>query len=94
MAYALKEHNRDAVVLSWRWNSPETFHMLSEWAERIILMQNWGREVVKGIPESCWSKVRIFDVGPDRWFNAFHPEIRALTQNKVGEWAQKNFEEV
>ena len=65
--------------------------MLAAWADRIILMQNWPKETVR-IPDDCWHKVRVFDVGPDRWFNAFHPEIRKLTQDMAAEWASRNFE--
>ena len=72
-AYLLKYmHCQDALAVSFAKNSPATILMLVEWADKIIVMQ---REMEAIVPFRHKPKVSVYDVGPDKWGNAFHPQL-------------------
>lgn len=62
----------DAVACSWKDISPETLHMLLNWADCVIVMEAY---MAAKIPEKYHNKVNIIDVGPDVWCNPFHPDL-------------------
>jgi hypothetical protein len=69
----LKDYGaHDAIAAAWRYNSKETLAMLSEWADCIVVMQPGG---VKYLAEQFRQKIKVCDVGPDRWRSAVHPEL-------------------
>jgi hypothetical protein len=77
LAFELKwVHKQEAIAAGRIHLSPETMNMLSEWAERIILMQP---HMIESIPEEYHNKVTVVDVGPDRWGIYIHPELHAIT---------------
>lgn len=66
LAYLLKyKYGADALNCGWQGNAPATLKMLCEWAEFIILVEEWMREKIS---QEYHYKVRVFDVGPDRFF--------------------------
>ena len=73
----------DPIAASLEKNSKETLQMLSEWADRIIIVQ---KEFVRHIPVEFRKKLVIIDIGPDRWFNSLHPELLKL----AGDLLDKN----
>lgn len=72
-AYLLKYmHGQDALAVSFAKNSVDTILMLVIWADKIVVMQ---REMEAIVPSIYQQKVSVYDVGPDKWGNAFHPQL-------------------
>jgi predicted protein tyrosine phosphatase len=71
----------DAIAIAGRWNTRETINMLCEWAELIVVMETYMAK--KYIEERFRHKLKICDVGPDRFGWALHPELQGL----VRKWA-------
>jgi len=90
LAYQLKNLGIDALALGWRYNTLETLGMLAEWADYIILMQPW-QNVVYSLP-GFQAKIRVLDVGPDRWGSNTHPELHTIIQPHVAEWKDRGFQ--
>ena len=90
MAYSLKySFGQDALACSWAKNSPETIALLCEWADWIIVLQE---KFTKYIPENCAHKMRVFDVGPDRWGNPLNKELVEMVSEQVQKWSNSKFE--
>ena len=60
--------------------SPGAVPLLGDWADHIILMQPGFVSVV---PQALLNKVKVFDVGPDRWVNPYHPELAKMVKGMV-----------
>jgi len=72
-SYLLKYmHGQDALAASIAKNSAATLIMLCEWADKIIVMERMMKVMIIG---RFQEKVSVYDVGPDRWGNAFHPQL-------------------
>lgn len=72
-AYVLKYFFEcDALSCSAEQQTPETIRMLCDWSDYVIVMQPEFRSVV---PVEFTEKIRVVDVGADRWFNGLHPEL-------------------
>lgn len=56
---------------------------LALWADAIIIMQP---AFMAAVPEQYRSKVRVLDVGPDKWSNPYHPELAALIDAQLNAW--------
>jgi predicted protein tyrosine phosphatase len=81
MAHKLKQnYGIDAVPVGHDANSQETIDMLSDWADKILVMQP---KYASGILKKNAHKVVIADVGPDVWGNPLDPDLQA----KVGKIA-------
>lgn len=92
LAYVLKyDFGQDALACGWEGNRPETVEFLcSAWEPRyIILLQ---QEFLKYVPERFHAKVRVVDVGPDRFGHAFNPELLGFLRMVVLGWKQKDWE--
>ena len=79
LAFVLKYHyNQEAIAAGRLHLSPDTMHMLSEWADMIILMRP---NMINSIPTLYHSKVRKdIDIGDDRWGVSIHPELFDIVQ--------------
>lgn len=97
MARELKDRGHEAIAIGvapdWRpqgnpWGgfSEETIATFAYWADIIIDFSDTGTERLKPYQE----KVHRFDIGIDRWHNAFHPELREIMQKII---AAGEFEE-
>lgn len=73
---------KDAMPVSWDKASDETWNMMCNWADRIFIVEEYQRARVK--PEHA-SKVTLIPLGVDRWFNAHHPELRAILPKMLDE---------
>ena len=73
----------DAMACSWERNAPETIWMLCDWADTIILM---SAEFVERIPQEFADKIKIAEVGHDRWCNGLHPELLKLVDGYLSQW--------
>ncbi len=72
LAYILKDQmNLDAIAIGIEAASEETKEMLYKWADKIILVD----KTLDKIPEKYRSKLKIWDVGRDRFFRGFEPEL-------------------
>jgi predicted protein tyrosine phosphatase len=65
----------DALACGIEKNSPQTIAMLAEWAEVIFAMEP---RFVAAIPRGHAHKIRVVDVGEDRWGTDRDPELREL----------------
>lgn len=89
MAFALKCHGQDAIAVGWRFIKPDTLDMLCMWCDIIIVMQ---KEFEKYVNPKYASKLRIVDVGPDRFGTPFHKELTQFLGSTVQQWSQKLFQ--
>lgn len=79
LAYLLKDGlNQDAIAMGIHTAGDDTKEMLYQWAESIILVD---KRLEEEIPEQYHHKMVIWDVGPDRYFLGFHPDL--LNQYQV-----------
>jgi hypothetical protein len=89
LAHILKyPYEQDAIACGWEGNTPETREMLYKWADYIVLMQP---EFIKHVPDDHHRKVRVADVGIDRFGSSTHSELRGILKPIVAEWAKTKF---
>lgn len=72
LAFSLKEMKYDAIAMGIEIASDDTQKMLFEWANKIILVD---KRFEHKIPEIYKEKLLIWDVGGDRFFRGFEPEL-------------------
>ena len=73
LAWILKDHmGQEAIATGMEIMSEETKKMLFDWAERIILVD---KNFLPEIPEKYRDKLKIWDVGPDRFFRGFEQSL-------------------
>lgn len=78
LAFILKNtYNREAIAVGHLNVSPDTMNTLCEWADVIVVLQDY---MVKEIPDKFKDKLRLFDVGDDRWGVYIHPELHELAK--------------
>lgn len=71
----------DALAASWRRNTRDTMIMLCEWAELIIIVEPQDRvqlPVRYRADGAAADKVKVCDVGRDRYLNPFHRDLQQL----------------
>lgn len=82
MHYAFGRH--DVLACGWESNTAETRKMLFMWSDLIIIMQGSFSEFV---PREFHNKMVCYDVGQDRWGNAFHPELQSILKKMISNHA-------
>jgi hypothetical protein len=89
MAWQLKvNHGQNAIAVGWRWNDAETLALLCEWADYVVLMQ----DVFRARIESRYhGKIRVVDVGRDRWGDPTDEELVNTVAKAAHEWAEHQF---
>lgn len=88
MAHVLKyEFAQEAVSVSFDKLSQESLGFFAPWADYIVVMQ--PRFASKF--EKWHDKVRVLDVGEDRWMNPLNPELVEIVSEIAQSWCQKNF---
>ena len=81
LAWILKDHmGHEAIATGMEIMSPETKEMLFNWAERIILVD---KILESEIPEQYKGKLKVWDVGPDRFFRGFEKDLLEMYQNYI-----------
>lgn len=88
MAYILKKNGQDALTVGADRNTPETINMLSQWADRIVVMEPKFKSY---IPEPFRKKVRICDVGEDIYGSPTHHWLIKKVEKFVAEWEQSDY---
>jgi predicted protein tyrosine phosphatase len=79
LGWILKDHlGHDAIAMGIEVASPETQNMLFDWAEKIILVD---KTFENKIPNKYKNKLKIWDVGGDRFFRGFEPELLNMYTN-------------
>jgi len=76
----------DALACGWESNTAETRAMLFAWADYIVIMQPQFAEHVPAAfhyrPDGP-RKLFCYDVGPDRFGTAFHPELQEMLKGMI-----------
>ena len=90
MAYVLKYgYGQDAIAVSDEKTGDEAFSLLSAWADLIIAMQpHFGARV----PVMHRSKLRVVDVGDDRWGNPLANELVEYLSGVAREWQARGWQ--
>jgi len=84
LAFVLKySYGHDAIACGWERNDFDTIEMLSEWADRIFIVQS---EFLAHVPIGFIDKVTVYELGPDVWFNSLHQDLL----NKCNELIMKD----
>jgi len=83
LARVAKQRGHDAVPLSSMWNKPETFAMLSEWAEKILYILPHQLEL---IPEEHREKAHFVEgMEKDPWCNPLNKQLLELVKMRLDE---------
>jgi len=89
LAYVLHDLlGQEAVACGWRRVSAESLDHFCEWADFVVVMQEI---FVERIPERYRKKVRVLDVGPDRFGIYIHPELLAFVKGAAQDWAARDW---
>ncbi len=90
LAYLLHDHYaQEAIAVGWRRIGADTMSMLCRWADRIIVMQ---AHFIEHIPLKYTQKVRVVDVGVDRYGIYVHPELLSYLQGVTADWQKREFQ--
>lgn len=69
-------HGRGTPAVAVGWGtSGDAIGALSAWADRIVLLEP---QFIAHVPSEHRGKALVYDVGPDRWVNPYHPELGAI----------------
>lgn len=81
LAYVLKyKYHVDAVAIGHEGNSATTKHMLSKWADVIIVAESYMQDFIS---KKYAKKTIVLSVGEDIWGMALHPELIALCDRLI-----------
>ena len=87
LAAVLKlQEGQEAIAVGALFTSPATFRLLISWAQYVVVM---AEEVIGYLPPFVVQsrKLRLVDVGPDRFGNPFHQELQDYFKPLVADWA-------
>lgn len=89
LAWALRYRfdQRRVIVASWEKTEQEDLDWLASWADYIIVMQ--PRFADKFTKHS--GKIRVLDVGEDRWNNPLHHELQQIVTTAAQGWASRGW---
>jgi len=83
LAYVLKySYGVDALACGYEGNTHSTLEMLCGWSDYIIVVQP---QMMSYIPERFQEKVRVFDVGPDRFFQPNNELLDLFNEKIIGQ---------
>lgn len=89
MAMSLKvHHDVDAIACSTKWNPPATLSMLFNWADYIVVME---KKFELNVPEYLRHKVRVVDVGPDRYGSPMNLELNHFLNTITADWKEREW---
>jgi hypothetical protein len=64
--------NQDAIAIGTETASEETKRILCDWSDIIILVDATLQDEIL---QKCGDKLRVWDVGPDRYFRGFDLDL-------------------
>ena len=76
----LPEDNRiEAIAIGGHSTTTNTINMLIDWADKVWM---FGETPItrEQIQQIAGDKFTLFDIGPDKWANPFHPDLRSIMQ--------------
>jgi predicted protein tyrosine phosphatase len=89
MVHALMDiHHQEALSAGAERNNPETFKMLSAWADRIVVMQP---QFAAAVPAEHRKKIVICDVGPDVYGSPWHFILHNKVRTFADAWKTRDF---
>jgi hypothetical protein len=83
------DYGQHAIPISGRFVDDDTLAMLTEWADLIIVL---APEYADRIPTDFTNKMRVWDIGPDKWRNSMHPELHNLLGEQVEKWKRAKWD--
>lgn len=94
LARTLKDNFRqDAISAGWAYNGRDLLERLGEWADFIILMQPYFLDRVPEAFRTVWKrKIRVLDVGQDRFGVPSHPELVRIVSEAAQSWYNANWQ--
>ncbi len=88
LAYLFKyKYGLDSLAASWQRNSKETLDYLCEWADIVIVVE---KSFTSYVSEKYKEKLKVYDIGPDRWGISLHPELQEILDQMI--MKDKDFE--
>ncbi len=66
----------------------EDLDLLANWADYIIVLET---QFAAKFMTKWKDKVRILDVGPDKWLNPLHKELQEIVSSAAQKWSQQNW---
>ena len=83
LARLLKHKGHETLAAGVKRHSPETLKMLIDWADKVYAVDN---DILREMPldtEKDISKTQVFDIGPDIWGEAMHPDLVKKIEEKL-----------
>lgn len=78
LARLLKHRGHETLVVGINRNSQETLKMLVDWSDKTYIVD---KELMSKTPQD--KKVELFDLGPDIWGIAMHPDLVKKIEDKL-----------
>lgn len=89
LAYVLRYgFDQDSVALSHAKTPQKTLDMMCGWADYIVCMQP---KFANRIKDKYIKKLRVVDVGDDRWMNPLHQDLTSFLMGIVTDWKNRGF---
>jgi len=79
------KYGREAIAVGRLFTKPETMKMLCGWADNIVITQP---HMIESIPEEYHSKIKIADIGQDRWGININPELEGIAVEVIEQLLQ------
>ena len=83
-----KYFKHDVIQAGYGITQPETFKMLSNWADRIVICDN---EAVGAIPSDDQKKIAVFNIGDDVYGNPMQPDLQKKMMKMLAEWVGSKY---
>lgn len=83
IASMLKFQKHDTIAAGIHHTSRGTLDMLTDWADRVIVVEPHLEQFIKDP-----AKVRVWDVGPDKYPRPYNKELYRKVQNLIREHAE------
>jgi len=80
------KYGHEALACGQDANSTETIDMLCQWADYVIVMEpDYAKQVPEKhhLKEDGSRKLFCYNVGPDRFGYAFHPELQEMLKGMI-----------
>lgn len=77
---------RDVIAMGLGHTSDATKKVLFDWSEVVVVVGE--QELLKLLPPDRLRHAIWINVGQDRWYNPFHPELETLIVPVVNKWLE------
>ncbi len=83
-----KYFKHDVMQAGYGITQPDTFKMLSDWADRIVICDN---SAVGSIPPGDQKKIAVFNIGDDVYGSPWQPDLQKKMMKMIAEWVQSKY---